>query len=155
MHMKSIEGRSILTERDNLLCSILQCGELDLAILDDVGYDLGEIYDELVADGIKPTLNIITNEIFIRGLVELENSLNDKLADLKEELLEYDEDSVEYRELRVQIDSLCMCEPENDVDWFCNCLDTSIWFIRNEEIYQQFLADEIKEIEMNMGFEFE
>ena len=32
-----------MTGTESLLCSILDCGVLDLSILDDVGYDLGEI----------------------------------------------------------------------------------------------------------------
>lgn len=36
----------------------------------------------------------------------------------------------------------------------CNCLDTSIWFRDNEEIYRKYLEDEISDIEENMGFEF-
>ena len=41
-----------------------------------------------------------------------------------------------------------------EVEWFCNCLDTSIWFRDNEEIYRKYLEDEISDIEENMGFEF-
>ncbi len=33
--------------------ALLECGSLDLQILDDVGYDLGEIVEELQAEGIK------------------------------------------------------------------------------------------------------
>ena len=53
-----------------------------------------------------------------------------------------------------QIDELECCDPEEDVEWFCNCLDTSIWFRDNEEIYRKYLEDEISDIEENMGFEF-
>ena len=56
-----------MTGTESLLCSVLDCGILDLSILDDVGYDLGEIYDELIAEGIRPTLNLITGEIFEKG----------------------------------------------------------------------------------------
>lgn len=52
------------------------------------------------------------------------------------------------------IDELECCDPEEDVEWFCNCLDTSIWFKDNEEIYRKYLEDEISDIEENMGFEF-
>lgn len=52
------------------------------------------------------------------------------------------------------IDELESCDPEEDVEWFCNCLDTSVWFRSNEDIYRKYLEDEISDIEDNMGFEF-
>lgn len=143
-----------MTGAESLLCSLLDCGTLDLAILDDVGYDLGEIAEELQDEGIKPTLNAITGEIFRKGQEELSEKLEEKIDELESERDEYDEDSDEYEELQEQIDELECCDPERDVDWFCNCLDTSIWFSQNEEIYRKYLKDEISEIEDNMGFEF-
>lgn len=143
-----------MTGAESLLCSLLDCGTLDLTILDDVGYDLGEIAEELQDEGIKPTLNAITGEIFRKGQEELLEKLEEKIDELESERDEYDEDSDEYEELQEQIDELECCDPERDIDWFCNCLDTSIWFFQNEEIYRKYLEDEISEIEDNMGFEF-
>ncbi len=56
-----------------------------------------------------------------------------------------------YRRRFEKLESL---NPEDDMDWFCNYLDTSCWFSNNEDIYQEYLADEIKAIENNMGFNF-
>lgn len=143
-----------MTGAESLLCSLLDCGVLDLAILDDVGYDLGEIAEALQDSGIKPSLNAITVEIFYKGIEELTEALKNKINELAYERGKYNKDSDEYEKLQEQINELEYCNPEEDVDWFCNCLDTSIWFSQNEEIYRKYLEDEISEIEDNMGFEF-
>lgn len=139
---------------DNLLFVLLDCGSLDISILDDVGYDLGDIAVELQEEGTKVTLNNITNAIFRKGQEELKDALDDKISELEDERDDCEEDSEEYDELQEQIDELESCDPEEDVAWFCNCLDTSIWFSQNEEIYRKYLEDEIYGIEDNMGFEF-
>lgn len=139
---------------ETLLCAFLDCGRLNLSILDDVNYNLGTIIVRLQNEGIKPTLNAITDSIFCEAVVELAERLGEKIIKLESECDEYDEDSNEYKELQEQIDELECCNLENDVDWFCNYLDTSIWFSNNEEIYRKYLKNEIAEVENHMGFEF-
>lgn len=141
---------------DSLLMSLLECGILDLSILDDVGYDLGDIADELIGEGIKPTLNAITGEIFRKGQEELREKLKDAIEDVKQgmEEAEDEEDAEEYEKLKEKLEALESLDPEEDIDWFCNCLDTSIWFRENEEIYREYLSNEISDVEDNMGFAF-
>lgn len=143
-----------MTGTESLLCCLLGCGTLDLDILDDVGYDLGEIVEDLQSNGIKPTLNAITDKIFLKGQQTLSEKLQEKLDEMAQERDGYDGDSEEYEGLQEKIDELESCDPDEDVDWFCNYLDTSIWFTDNEEIYRKYLSDEISEIEDDMGFDF-
>lgn len=109
---------------DGLLFVLLDCGSLDISILDDVGYDLGDIAVELQEEGVKVTLNNITDAIFRKGQDELKDTLEDKISELEDERDECEEGSDEYEELQEQIDELECCDPEEDVEWFCNCLDT-------------------------------
>lgn len=142
---------------EEILMVLLECGSLDLHILKDVGYDLGEIVEDLQAEGIKPTLNVITGEIFRKGQSELVDAVNDAIKERKEQQLETDdtdEGEAEYDRLQEELDELGCLNPEEDMEWYCNCLDTSCWFGNNEEIYRKYLADEISDIEDNMGFEF-
>lgn len=143
-----------MTGLESLLCSMLDCGSLDLSILEDTEYDLGDIVEELQAEGVKPTLNQITAEIFRKGQQELTEKLEDAIENLKLEMEEYDENTEAYEELQKKLDDFDSLDPEEDIDWFCNCLDTSVWFSNNEEIYRKYLADEIENVENNMGFEF-
>lgn len=64
---------------DGLLFVLLDCGSLDISILDDVGYDLGDIAVELQEEGVKVTLNNITDAIFRKGQDELKDTLEDKI----------------------------------------------------------------------------
>lgn len=142
---------------EEILMVLLECGSLDLHILKDVGYDLGEIVEDLQAEGIKPTLNVITGEIFRKGQCELVDTVNDAIKERKEQQLETDdtdEGEAEYDRLQEEIDELGCLNPEEDMGWYCNCLDTSCWFENNENIYRKYLTDEISGIEDNMGFEF-
>lgn len=142
---------------EDILMVLLECGSLDLQILEGVGYDLGDIVEELSADGIKPTLNAITDEIFRRGQCELVAAVEDAIQERKDQQAETDdtkEGETEYDLLQDEIDELESLNPEEDMDWFCNCLDTSCWFSNNEEIYRKYIPEAISNIEDNMGFEF-
>lgn len=142
---------------EDILMVLLECGSLDLGILDDVGYDLGDIVEELITDGIKPTLNAITDEIFRRGQCELVEAVEDAIKEREDQQADTDdteEGEAEYDRLQEEIDELECLNPEEDMEWFCSCLDTSCWFSDNEEIYRKYIPEAISGIEDNMGFEF-
>lgn len=142
---------------EDVLMVLLECVRQDLHVLDDVRYDLGDIVDELIADGIKPTLNVITDEIFRRGQCELVEAVEDAIKERKNQQTDtYDteEGEAEYDRLQEEIDELESLDSEGDMNWFCNCLDTSCWFSGNEEIYRKYIPGAISNIEENMGFEF-
>lgn len=147
---------------EDLLRMFLQCGSLDLSVLDGIEYDLCEIVDDLRAEGINPTLNAITNEVFYKGQMELSEAVENAISKRREEQEAIDEAEAvdtdpaieEYNLLQSEIDDLEMLNPEEDMGWYCNCLDTSCWFDEHESIYRKYLADEIRVIENRMGFEF-
>ncbi|NBH97229.1 hypothetical protein D7Y41_02280 [Anaerotruncus sp. 1XD22-93] len=139
---------------EDILLVLLECGSLDLRILDDVGYDLGEIVEELQTDGIKPTLNIITGEIFRKGQLELTGAVRDAIDERKNQKDNMEEGEAEYDRLQEEIDELESLNPWEDMSWYCNCIDTSCWFSNNEEIYRKYIPDATSNIEDNMGFEF-
>lgn len=146
-----------MNARDDLLMTILECGSMDLDILDDVGYDLGEIVRDLIDMGLKPTLNAITNAIFIKGRHELQEAIEEKVLekkDLQGKTDDTDEGEKEYDSLQEEIDVLESLNPDRDMNWYCNWLDTSCWFSENEAVYWKYLANEIRRIEDNMGFTF-
>lgn len=142
---------------ESLLAVMLECGSLDLQILNGVGYDLCEIVGELQADGIKPTLNVITGEIFRKGQLELIEAVKDAIEERKDQQANTDnteEGEAEYDLLQEEIDELESLNPEEDMYWFSNCLDTLCRFSNNEEIYRKYIPEAISNIEDNMGFEF-
>lgn len=131
-----------MINQNSVLMAVLECGTDDLSILDDIGYDLGDIVEGLIAGGIRPTLNAITGEVFRRGVEELTQRINDRLCEPEDG--DNDEAKAE----------LQILNPKKDINWFCNCLDTHVYFVKNEEIYREYLPEAIKDIEDNMGFSF-
>lgn len=125
-----------------VLRTVLDCGTDDLCALDDIGYDVGNIVENLLAEGIKPTLNAITAEVFRNGVEELTQLVSERCCEPNEV---DDEETLE---------ALRSLNPERDIEWYCNCLDTHVYFVRNEEIYRKYLSEEIKTVEDNMGFSF-
>lgn len=125
-----------------VLRTVLDCGTGDLCVLDDIGYDVGNIVEDLLAEGIKPTLNAITAEAFRKGAEELAQIVRERLCEPNEE------DDAE------TLEALRLLNPERDIEWYCNCLDTHVYFVRNEEIYREYLSQEIKCVEDKMGFSF-
>ena len=124
---------------------------MDLDILEDVGYDLGKIASDLVDEGIKPTLNAITDMIFRKGVEDLKEKIHDRLREL-DDVPDEIASAEEVEEKRAKLESL---DPDEDIEWFCNCLDTSIYFVKNNEIYQKYLEPELTDIESDMGFDFQ
>lgn len=142
---------------ERILAALLDCGSLDVCILEDVGYDLGEITEDLVLEGVKPTLNAITEAIFIKGMRELAEAVEEAIKErieLQRHTDDTDDGRAKYGQLQKEIDELERLDPEEDMGWFCNCLDTSCWLENNEKIYRKYLQKEIRNIEYSMGFEF-
>lgn len=141
---------------ESLFMALLECGSMDFSILDNVVYDLGEIADELIAEGVKPTLNAIMDMVFLKGKCELEDAIKDaiKYREEQKECIINDGGGAEYHRLQNEIDELEMVNPDVDMRWSFNFLDTSCWFSGNEEIYRKYIPEAIRNIEENMGFEF-
>ena len=139
-----------MVNQNAVLKTVLECGMDGLRMLDDIGYDLGEIVEDMIARDIKPTLNAIMGEVFRKGVEELEQLINDRICELEAACNERDLDEDEETALEVLRD----LTPRRDISWFCNCLDTRIRFDENEEIYREYLSEEISKVEDYMGFSF-
>lgn len=151
---------------EDLLMVILECGSLDLKILADCQYDAEEIVEDLKANGIHISLNNITNGIFEKGQNDLRKAVDEKKEEVEEEIeslldeKDNEEDRKEKNRIKaelkkleavlLQLESL---DPVDDMQWYCNCLDTSCW-LHKYETYKEHLSDEISRIEDEMGFDF-
>ena len=142
-----------MTNRDKALTAFLECGTDDLSILDDVEYDVGKIIENLYAEGVRPSLNAITSTVFRMGKEEMAALLAEEIRNAQDELdanPDYDK-TVALNELLFALGQL---NPNDDIDWHCNCLDTNVYFVRNEELYRIYLPDAIETVEAHMGFSF-
>lgn len=70
---------------EELLCVLLGCCMGDLLVLKNAGYDLGKIAGQLKMEGLQPSLNMITDEIFWKGQSELAEAVKEKLQEKKQE----------------------------------------------------------------------
>lgn len=163
-----------------LLCALLDCGYADLAMLDDVGYDMNEIVADAIDNYRKVTLNALLATIFLNGLDDLASAyrenkerivedINDEIESLK---IDYsynvadDEDwenseewekSEEYQrvyELEELLIDMIDYSPFRDGDYFVNCLDSHI-YVPHMDFYRKYMKDEVEEIERNMGISFD
>lgn len=140
-----------MTNRENLMCAILECGTLDLGVLDDVGYDWYDVLDRLEGQGVSIT------EIGFNGLMRtvVEMAVEDLEAAVEERVKELEEqDELEYDEQEA-LEQLRLLDPEDDVGGFFNFLDTHAYFEKNGEVYRNYLPEAIEEFEKNTGLSME
>ena len=140
--------------RNDLCQAILDCGSLDLNILDDVEYDFYEIVERLRMEDIPVTLASIVTEIFLQGISDINKALEEVIEETEIDLVnaKIDEDEALINELEDKLENLKELEPDTDIEWYFNYLDTSICFTNNSEIYRDYLSEVVEEVETNMGF---
>lgn len=56
-------------------------------------------------------------------------------------------------DMQTELENLKQLKPFEDIESFHNYLDTSIYFINNSEIYNQYCEQELKTFTENTGFE--
>lgn len=57
-------------------------------------------------------------------------------------------------DLEWHIEEIKNLNPEDDIEWFINYLDTHIWFREHQDIYKLYFAKQVSEIEDKIGFSF-
>lgn len=136
------------TER--LLCRLLSCGSADLSLLEDVGYDWGDVLEQLDwPDGEGVGFNRLISAVFDVGIIRIREAVDDRACELEaisNERELYDDEEEELRCLR-------LLDPDNDIRSYLNCLDTHVWLEKNGEFYQMYLADALDSFADNTGFE--
>lgn len=135
------------TNRDWLLMELLHCGEYDLSLLDNVGYDWCDVIE---TDSTFPfDLNYVMRQVFEFGYSQIAQAVNDRICELEaipnERELEEDEE-LELSELRT-------LEPYEDFESFHNYIDTHVWCEKHKDIYQKYMAEAIDEFGDGTGFE--
>lgn len=136
----------------SILCELLDCGYLDLDILDDADEDyVLEAIGDCRANGIPVSLNVITDAIFLEAQTRINGEWDARLDELgSDEANDYaDEDELK------ELEAIKELNPEEDITWYCNCLDTRIYIINDKyDVYKEYFGDLMEELENKMGFEF-
>lgn len=137
----------------SILCELLNCGYLDINILDDADEDFVlEAIENLRFEGLEISLNTITSEMFWKARADIVSAVENR----KEELKDYEaNESIEDDE-RKELTEIAALKPDEDIEWFCNYLDTSIYIVNGKyDVYKEYFGDLLDELEGKMGFEFE
>ena len=144
----------MVTNRDDVLVALLDCGNLDLSILDNVEYDLCEIIYDLRHEGIRPTLALIMGEVFLKGVSDMKGYIDEMIVstrgESKDAMLDGDHETAS--RCARKLAALHKLDPEEDIAWDFNYIGTDIGFVKNEEVYRQYLPDAIKAVEDGIGF---
>lgn len=139
----------------SILCELLNCGYFDLDILDDADEDyVLEAIENLRFEDIEISLNAITSEMFYKARADIASAVENR----KEELQGYEVDFSITDDEREELEAIEELNPDEDIEWFCNCLDTSIYFVYQRDksdVYRKYFGDLISDLEDKTGFEFE
>lgn len=162
-----------MSVKDSILTYLLDCGTVDLDMLEDIGYDMDEIIEEL-QENDNLSLHSIFETVFRRAGEELAEAFEEQKEEIRscieyelktereeciesgemteEELEETEEHISLINDLKLLTDDTL--DPENDITYYLNCLDTHV-YLENLDFYQRYMENTIDDIEDKMGFSFQ
>lgn len=133
---------------DSLLKAILNCGSMDLEMLNDVKYDFDEIIEQLDDEPLQNVgFNGFMRAVVDVGIIYLQEAIDDRICELEAIYSERDLEDEEEEELAV----LRRLDPNYDIEAYFNCLDTRVYFLSNEEAYRTYMADALDSFAENTG----
>ena len=144
--------------KDEILMELLECGILDLAMLDDCEYDFYDVYEECQSFTDQPKFcDILCGAICIYQR-NIRTAIEDRISELDNLMEELDDqglaDTEEFAEYEEEQDALKELDPFEDIEYFINFIDTSIWIPdeHKKEIYGKYLSNIINEEDQQIGF---
>lgn len=146
----------MISSRDDFLMSLLNCGSLDLRLIDNVGYDWSDILDSDVIGEMfndsgcrRQTFNYIMRQVVEFGIDQIDTAVNDRICELEaipnERELDEDEE--------VELKALRTLNPQEDINSYHNCVDTYVWFENNADVYCAYLEETLDAFKIGTGFE--
>lgn len=148
----------MISNREDFMMNLLNCGVLDLALIDGVGYDWCDILDDEILGEIlsdrsrqRDTLNYIMRCVVEYGIDQIKTAVADRICELEAIPNERELDAGEAEEL----EALRTLNPEEDIESYHNYIDTSVWFEKNSDVYHTYLEKSLDEFCEGTGFEIE
>lgn len=150
-----------------MICSMLNCGSLDLEMLDKCNYDYDDIkynFDEMKVKNIDlNTLLASCLNLYINHIQEkIDEKITETESDLKELERYIDENNgnvdMQYvdneKRLNHELEELQSLYAYDDIEYNTNYLDTYIYIVDDETraIYQKYLEQEIENENEQLGF---
>ena len=148
----------MVSSREDFLMNLLNCGVLDLKLIDGVGYDWCDILSEEMIYGIAGrsgngscAINFVMAEVVAFGIDQIETAISDRICELEAIPNERELDEDEEAELA----ALRTLNPDEDISAYYNCIDTHVCMERNGNLYKQYLSEAIAGFEEGTGLEIE
>ena len=138
-----------LTQKDELLRALLNCGSMDLSLLDNVKYSWFDVLEQL--DGLSLEdldFNNLMRAVVSVGIIETKDALFERIEELETQSEINDDEKAELAALKT-------LDPDQDIEGYFNCLDTHVYFANNASVYRQYLSDAIDAFENNTGLVFD
>lgn len=138
-----------MMEVEELFANLLNCNTEDWACLENINTDIREIAKRIAEnEGRMPDLEDILDEIFKDGIKMMELAVEDKIQEY-EILCKHNSDNKEEKEILEKLKTL---NPEEDMTYYVNYLDSNMSIIKNKDIYEEYFANTIVEIEDMTGY---
>ena len=148
----------MISSREDFLMNLLNCGVLDLRLIDGVGYDWCDILSEEMICGIAGrsgngscAIDFVMAEVVAFGIDQIETAISDRICELEaipnERELDEDEEA--------ELSALRTLNPDEDISGYYNCIDTHVYMERNGSLYKRYLSEAIGDFEEGTGLEIE
>lgn len=148
----------MVNSREDFLMNLLNCGILDLGLIDGVGYDWCDILNEEMIYEIAGrigngscTINFVMAEVVAFGICQIETAISDRICELEAILNERELDEDE----KAELSALRTLNPYEDISGYYNCIDTHVYMERNGSLYKRYLSKAIGDFEEGTGLEIE
>lgn len=129
-------------DKNLLLCELLECGALDLQVIDGCKYDISDIIAEVKGYNEKITLSTLVMAIFNLFQNEVRELIDFKLGEITDEVLRLDNSDSEIVTQLIEIEEkLTRLNPFDDFELWFNYLDTNMSISTNEEIYNFYIRE--------------
>lgn len=152
--------KNVNYDLDDILDELVACNMLSFtALVEAIFYrgiaDLTEMINECKADVIDELEQLEKMLPKSTDSYEVCNKKLDKMFTTVQGRYLDDKYHIEWGDdLKQHIEEIKTLNPEDDVEFFINYLDTHIWFREHKDVYHLYFAKQVSEIEDKIGFEF-
>ena len=130
----------MMSGKDALLCTLLNCGSADLAMLDQVDLD----WDIVLNECDRPVdFNGLMQAVVLVGTGEIANAVIRRKKELRSAL----EEGQLTEDEATELEDISTLNPYDDISSYHNWLDTYAYFEQREEIYRRYFSGELDTFE--------
>ena len=127
-----------MTAAENFLTCILECGESDLRLLEDVEYAWEDVMDQMDFPDYHK-FNDVIRAVISLGIIDIKEWIENRL----------EEESISHEERTI----LMSLNPDQDIEAFCNYSSSEVYFTRFSKQYHAYCQDILDVFKRKTGFQ--